>query len=51
MPDDRKVLADLSVGENLEIVARPGMCSGWDKDKLYDFSHRSKPSTAAKPDS
>ncbi len=37
VPDDRRVFADLTVGENLEIVARPGMGGGWDKDKLYDF--------------
>ncbi len=37
VPDDRRVFADLTVGENLEIVARPGMGGDWDKDKLYDF--------------
>lgn len=37
VPDDRRVFADLTVGENLEIVARTGMGDGWDKDKLYDF--------------
>lgn len=37
VPDDRRVFADLTVGENLEIVARPGMGGSWDKDKLYDF--------------
>jgi branched-chain amino acid transport system ATP-binding protein len=37
VPDDRRVFADLTVGENLEIVARPGQGSGWDKDRLYDF--------------
>ena len=38
VPDDRRVFADLTVGENLEIVARPvPEGSGWDKDAVYDF--------------
>ncbi|MFH1036235.1 MAG: ABC transporter ATP-binding protein [Pseudomonadota bacterium] len=41
VPDDRRVFADLTVGENLEIVARPGMGpamgTAWDKDRVYDF--------------
>jgi len=38
VPDDRRVFADLTVGENLEIVARTGHGSDqWDKDKVYSF--------------
>jgi branched-chain amino acid transport system ATP-binding protein len=37
VPDDRRVFADLTVGENLEIVARPGMGTAWSKDRVYDF--------------
>lgn len=38
VPDDRRVFADLTVGENLEIVARPGPTSdGWDKERVYSF--------------
>ncbi|MBU4277003.1 MAG: ABC transporter ATP-binding protein [Proteobacteria bacterium] len=38
VPDDRRVFADLTVGENLEIVARTGPGSDqWDKDKVYSF--------------
>ncbi|WP_020677481.1 ABC transporter ATP-binding protein [Geopsychrobacter electrodiphilus] len=38
VPDDRRVFADLSVGENLEISARPSQGSaGWDKERVYAF--------------
>jgi branched-chain amino acid transport system ATP-binding protein len=38
VPDDRRVFADLTVGENLAIVARPAPASGgWDKERVYDF--------------
>jgi branched-chain amino acid transport system ATP-binding protein len=38
VPDDRRIFADLTVGENLEIAERKG--SGgeqWDKQKVYDL--------------
>jgi branched-chain amino acid transport system ATP-binding protein len=37
VPDDRRVFADLTVGENLEIAARSRGQQGWDKDRVYDF--------------
>ena len=38
VPDDRRVFADLTVGENLEIVERKNRKSGiWNKDAVYDF--------------
>lgn len=38
VPDDRRVFADLTVGENLEIVQRKKQKSGiWNKDVVYDF--------------
>ena len=38
VPDDRRIFADLTVGENLEIAARQGPGSeGWDKEKVYDL--------------
>ncbi len=38
VPDDRRVFADLTVGENLEISERnPHHGTGWDKDSVYDF--------------
>jgi branched-chain amino acid transport system ATP-binding protein len=38
VPDDRRVFADLTVGENLEIVARPSESSEiWDKERVYRF--------------
>ena len=38
VPDDRRVFADLTVGENLEVVARPSeKDGGWDKDRVYEF--------------
>lgn len=36
VPDDRRIFADLSVGENLEIAVRKGTKSeGWAKEKVY----------------
>ena len=36
VPDDRRIFADLSAGENLEIAARKaGEGVGWDKEKVY----------------
>jgi len=37
VPDDRRVFADLTVGENLEISERSFQEGGWDKDRVYDF--------------
>lgn len=38
VPDDRRVFADLTVEENLEIVERKsGKEAGWNKEKVYDF--------------
>lgn len=38
VPDDRRVFADLTVGENLEVVARPAADGrGWDKERVYEF--------------
>ena len=38
VPDDRRVFADLTVGENLEIVQRKNQKAGiWNKDAIYDF--------------
>lgn len=37
VPDDRRVFADLTVGENLEISARNFSEGGWDRDRVYDF--------------
>lgn len=38
VPDDRRVFADLTVGENLEISARPRQGNdGWDKERVYSF--------------
>jgi branched-chain amino acid transport system ATP-binding protein len=39
VPDDRRVFADLTVGENLEISARQGSgkLDPWDKERVYDF--------------
>jgi branched-chain amino acid transport system ATP-binding protein len=37
VPDDRRVFADLTVGENLEISARNFQDGGWDKDRVYAF--------------
>ncbi len=38
VPDDRRVFADLTVGENLEISGRKLRGGkGWNKEKVYDF--------------
>ncbi len=37
VPDDRRVFADLTVGENLEISERNFKTGGWDKDRVYEF--------------
>lgn len=37
VPDDRRVFADLTVGENLEIAARNYREGGWERDRVYDF--------------
>ncbi len=38
VPDDRRVFADLTVGDNLEISERKtGEESAWNKDRVYDF--------------
>ena len=37
VPDNRRVFADLTVGENLEISARNFEKGGWNKERVYDF--------------
>jgi len=38
VPDDRRIFADLTVGENLEIAARQGPgAEKWDKDRVYEL--------------
>jgi branched-chain amino acid transport system ATP-binding protein len=38
VPDDRRVFADLTVGENLEISERKGgQLATWDKERVYEF--------------
>lgn len=37
VPDNRRVFADLTVGENLEISERNFQAGGWDKNRVYDF--------------
>ncbi|MGD8286925.1 MAG: ABC transporter ATP-binding protein [Desulfobacterales bacterium] len=38
VPDDRRIFADLTVGENLEIATRKGPGGEeWDKEKVYDL--------------
>jgi len=38
VPDDRRVFADLTVGDNLEISEKkPGGVAIWNKDAVYDF--------------
>jgi len=37
VPDDRRVFADLTVGENLEISFRNYRTNGWDMDRVYTF--------------
>jgi branched-chain amino acid transport system ATP-binding protein len=44
VPDDRRIFADLTVGENLEIAARQGPGSEeWDKEKVYELFPALKP--------
>ena len=43
VPDDRRIFADLTVGENLEIAERKGSSGEqWDKQKVYDLFHALK---------
>jgi branched-chain amino acid transport system ATP-binding protein len=37
VPDDRRVFADLTVGENLDVSARNYRHGGWDKERVYAF--------------
>jgi len=38
VPDDRRIFADLTVGENLEIAARGGeRDGGWSKERVYEL--------------
>jgi branched-chain amino acid transport system ATP-binding protein len=38
VPDDRRIFADLTVGENLEIATRKAKSGeGWDKDRVYEI--------------
>ena len=37
VPDDRRVFADLTVGENLEISERRCQTGGWNRERVYDF--------------
>ena len=38
VPDDRRIFADLTVGENLEIAARKAEgAEGWDKERVYEL--------------
>ena len=38
VPDDRRIFADLSVGENLEIAVRAaGTGGGWGREKVFDL--------------
>ena len=38
VPDDRRIFADLSVGENLEIAVRKERSGGqWNKERVYEF--------------
>jgi branched-chain amino acid transport system ATP-binding protein len=38
VPDDRRIFADLTVGENLEIAARkPKEGKGWDEERVYEI--------------
>ena len=44
VPDDRRIFADLTVGENLEIAARPAQGpEAWTRDKVYDLFPPLKP--------
>ncbi len=49
VPDDRRIFADLSVNENLEIAARIGPGGEeWDKEKVYDLFPALKPMESRK---
>jgi len=49
VPDDRRIFADLTVGENLAIAARQGPgTEAWDKDKVYDLFPPLKPMDSRK---
>lgn len=49
VPDDRRIFADLTVGENLEIAARQGPGEeNWDKKKVYDLFPALKPMDSRK---
>jgi branched-chain amino acid transport system ATP-binding protein len=38
VPDDRRIFADLTVGENLEIAARKAVgTEGWDMERIYEL--------------
>ena len=38
VPDDRRIFADITAGENLEIAARKAKeGEGWDKERVYDL--------------
>jgi len=37
VPDDRRVFADLTVGENLDISLRHTREGGWDRERVYQF--------------
>ncbi len=37
VPDDRRVFADLTVGENLELGAAGGRPGPWNRDRVYEF--------------
>jgi branched-chain amino acid transport system ATP-binding protein len=44
IPDDRRIFADLTVGENLEIAMRKGRDAvGWNKDRIYELFPALKP--------
>ncbi len=44
VPDDRRIFADLTVGENLEIAARPGPGGeGWTTEKVFELFPPLKP--------
>jgi len=44
VPDDRRIFADLTVGENLEIAARPKPGGeGWTTEKVYELFPPLKP--------
>ncbi len=49
VPDDRRIFADLTVGENLEIAARPVPGpEAWTKDRVYELFPPLKPMDARK---